>query len=190
MCAPAPKLISVTTSGKQCGPQVASVPFDRRTSGVSGGELGDELGGLLVGGRELECEVEGCGAADVDAARFGDVDADLLGRAEVEAVGEGVRVRVAEVDVDGCPVGVGDGDPELTAPGEPSGAFESSTGLLANAADRSTGCPPPPRSSSAAPPAPSRQTRSTSTATRPTETAAAGPVSSPAKNAPQPAQTN
>ena len=187
MCEPALKLTSVTTSGKHCGPQVASVPFDSRTSGVSGGELG----GVLLGGREVECDVDGCGAAEVGAGLLDERGVELLGCADVDAVGDGVRVRVAEVDVEGPLATPPSARAEVDSPGEPSGAFESSTGLLTNGIDWSARCPPPLLlSNSAAPPAPSRQTMSTSTATRPTDTAAAGPASSPARNAPQPAQTN
>ena len=107
MCEPALKLISVTTSGKQCGPQVASVPFDRRTWGAGGG---GELGGLLLGGCDVECDVDGrgVGVAEVGAGWLDDRDADLRCRADFDAVGEGVRVRVAELDVAGCRVGPAD----------------------------------------------------------------------------------
>jgi hypothetical protein len=98
-------LLSVTTNGKQCGPQVASVPSVRCTSGAGGGELG---AGLL-GGLVARCDVDGRGAADVDAGRVDDGcvddgDADRLRCAEVDAVGDGVRVLVAGTDVLGCPV--------------------------------------------------------------------------------------
>ena len=185
MCDPALKSISVTTNGKQCGPQVASVPFDSRTSGAGVGELG---GGLL-GGRDIECDLDGCGAADVRAGRLDEGGAELLGCADVDGDGDGFRVRVAEVDVEGCPTPSARAGPD--PPGEPSGALDSSTGLLTNGIDWSTWCPPPLLpSNTAAPPAPSRQTISTRTATRPTDTTVAASVSSPARNAPQPAQTN
>jgi hypothetical protein len=170
-----------------------------RTDGWTGGG-GVELGGVLGGW----CDVDGCGADDV--GRGGLVDGRVVvGTAEVDGWAEDdtdeVRDRDVELDgaaedvVDAVPDTVGcalvdpDVRPGTDAPGVPSGTPETSTEPLTNGIARSARCPPP-RSNTAAPPAPSRQTTSTRTATRPTDTAAAGPTSPPARNAPHSAQTN
>lgn len=189
MCVPGLKFVSRTTSGKQCGPQVASAPFVRVTVAVGGGLLG---GGLL-GGRVVERDVDGCGAADVDAGRVDDGRVEL-GAADVErcaeAVGDGVRDFVADADTESDRVGCPDAD-DPSSPGAPNGTLDSSTGLLTIGIDPAVRRSPPPLfNNQAAPPAPSRQTSSTSSATRPTATEVVASVSSPARNAPQPAQTN
>jgi hypothetical protein len=127
---------------------------------VDGCGAGEDLGGPLVRGRP----VDGDGAGDLDECR------DLGAPLDPEAVVDG------DTDADPC-------DP-------PNGALDNCTGLLPEGA-RPTGCPPPPcRSNTTAAPAPSRQTISTSTATRATDTAGAGPTSPAARNAPQSGQTN
>jgi len=102
VCEPALKLLSVTTNGKQCGPHNASAPSDKCTVGVGGGGPA----AVLLGGLDVECDVVGCGvgAGRVDNGCV-DGDADLLRCAEVDAVGDGVRVLVAEPDTEADVVG-------------------------------------------------------------------------------------
>lgn len=100
MCDPALKLLSVTTNGKQCGPHRASVPSERCTVGFGGGGPAD----VLLGGLDVECEVDGCGVGvgRVESGCVEDGAADVLRCAEVDGVGDGVLV--AEPDAVGCPV--------------------------------------------------------------------------------------
>lgn len=187
---PALKLLNVTTSGKQCGPQVASEPSASCTLGAGPGGLD----AVLLGGRVDEgcVDDDGCGAGVVGVTgalelRLADGDGeavrDRLRDGDGLAVGEVVRVRCTRLDDRGA------GAPAPVEP-EPSGALDNAPKLVGAVSE--TALPPPPWfSSTMAPTAPTTHTSRTSSATLPTGTAAVGSSSEPAaRNAPQPAQTN
>jgi hypothetical protein len=146
VCVPGLKLLSVTTSGKQCGPQVASEPSVNCTLGVGAGGLEAVLvGGWLVGGR-VDDDGRGAGVVGV----IGALELRLA-----DGLGEGVAVRDRLRDGDGLVVGEevsvrgvrlvdpGAGRPAAVEP-DPSGGALDTTPRLVGAVPESALLPPPP----------------------------------------------
>jgi hypothetical protein len=196
VCGPALKLLSVTSSGKQCGPHVASEPSLNRTLGAGPEGVDDALlGGCVVGGR---VEDEGCGAGvreDVGAVGL------WLGEGVRDGVADRDRLREADALVDGLVDAefVAGRDARLDDPvtGGPPGTGNDRSGCVDNVpgsvgpVPASGLLPPPWLSSRTAPTAAMTQTISTSSATPRTDTSLAGLSSDPTpRNAPHSPQTN